>query len=165
MKNETKDVVDVVRSKYGAVAQDGLSSDHAGVRAVAEAFGYRPEELAAIPAEANLGLSCGNPGAIAALRLGETVLDLGSGAGFDAFLCGPKVGASGRVIGVVTSRGSAAGKPTWWTVARGGTLALWRTRESFVARPGARRVSGRARPCGRGAAGSPWCGSGRRGSR
>jgi len=53
-----------------------------------------------IPAEANLGLGCGNPGAIAALQEGETVLDLGSGAGIDCFLSARKVGASGKVIGV-----------------------------------------------------------------
>ncbi|TVQ63108.1 MAG: methyltransferase domain-containing protein [Phycisphaerales bacterium] len=67
---------------------------------LAQRIGYDAAQLAAIPAEANMGLSCGNPGAIAALREGEEVLDLGCGGGFDAFLCGPKVGASGRVIGV-----------------------------------------------------------------
>jgi hypothetical protein len=50
-----------VRDRYGSVAASGLSGDHAGVRAVAEAFGYSAEELASIPAEANMGLSCGNP--------------------------------------------------------------------------------------------------------
>ena len=53
------DIVEQVRSKYAAVAGSGLSGDLAGVRAVAEAFGYTPEELASIPADANLGLSCG----------------------------------------------------------------------------------------------------------
>lgn len=67
---------------------------------VALAVGYASNELDALPEGSNLGLSCGNPGAIAALRPGETVLDLGSGAGFDCFLAGPRVGASGRVIGV-----------------------------------------------------------------
>lgn len=67
---------------------------------VALAVGYGQGELAALPEGANLGLSCGNPGAIAALKPGETVLDLGSGAGFDCFLAGPRVGTSGRVIGV-----------------------------------------------------------------
>jgi SAM-dependent methyltransferase len=62
--------------------------------------GYSPEELAALPEGANLGLSCGNPNAVAALQPGEIVLDLGSGAGFDVFIAGHKVGASGRVIGV-----------------------------------------------------------------
>lgn len=63
-------------------------------------IGYTDSELAAVPESANMGLSCGNPTAIASLREGETVLDLGSGGGFDAFVAGPKVGESGRVIGV-----------------------------------------------------------------
>ncbi|MEP0842608.1 MAG: arsenite methyltransferase [Phycisphaerae bacterium] len=67
---------------------------------LARQIGYSESELALLPEEANLGLSCGNPAAIAALQPGEVVLDLGSGAGFDVFLAGPKVGAAGRVIGV-----------------------------------------------------------------
>ena len=67
---------------------------------LAAKLGYDPAELAKLPGGANLGLSCGNPAAIAGLAEGEVVLDLGSGAGFDAFLCGPKVGARGRVVGV-----------------------------------------------------------------
>ena len=67
---------------------------------LAQALGYEPSELEALPGGANLGLSCGNPAALASLRAGETVLDLGSGAGFDVFLAGPKVGATGRAIGV-----------------------------------------------------------------
>lgn len=63
-------------------------------------LGYAAEDLARLPQGADMGLSCGNPGAIALLREGETVLDLGSGGGFDAFLAGPRVGAAGRVIGV-----------------------------------------------------------------
>jgi SAM-dependent methyltransferase len=70
------------------------------VRAVAEAFGYSPEELASIPAEANMGLSCGNPTAFASLRPGETVLDLGCGGGLDVFLAAAKVGPTGKAIGV-----------------------------------------------------------------
>src|SRR5919109_483506 len=89
-----------VRSRYGAVATSGLSSDHAGVRAVAEAFGYTPEELSSIPAEANMGLSCGNPTATANLRPGEVVVDLGSGGGLDVFLAARKVGPTGKAIGV-----------------------------------------------------------------
>jgi hypothetical protein len=72
-----------VRSRYGAVAGSNLSSHDEGVRAVAEAFGYSPEELRSIPAEANMGLSCGNPTATANLKEGETVVDLGSGGGLD----------------------------------------------------------------------------------
>src|SRR5260370_12957036 len=89
-----------VRSKYRSVATSGLSSDHVGVRAVAEAFGYTPEELASIPAEANMGLSCGNPTATANLRPGEVVVDLGCGGGLDVFLAAAKVGPTGRAIGI-----------------------------------------------------------------
>jgi arsenite methyltransferase len=89
-----------VRSKYGSVAQSGLSSDHAGVHAVAEAFGYNAEELASIPAEANMGLSCGNPTATANLRTGEVVVDLGCGGGLDVFLAAKKVGPTGKAIGI-----------------------------------------------------------------
>ena len=74
-------ILEQVQAKYAAAAASSLSGTHAGVRAVAEAFGYSPEELAAIPAEANLGLSCGNPTAFASLRPGETVVDLGCGGG------------------------------------------------------------------------------------
>ena len=89
-----------VKSKYGSVATSGLSSDHAGVRAVAEAFGYSPEELAAIPAGANMGLSCGNPTATARLRPGEVVVDLGCGGGLDVFLAAAKVGPTGKAVGI-----------------------------------------------------------------
>jgi len=89
-----------VKSKYGAIAASSLSSDHAGVRAVAQAFGYSPEDLASIPAAANMGLSCGNPIATANLKPGETVLDLGSGGGLDVFLAAAKVGPTGRAIGI-----------------------------------------------------------------
>ena len=67
---------------------------------VASAFGYSPEELTNAPSESNLGLSCGNPFVIANLRDGETVVDLGSGAGFDVFQAAKKVGRDGRVVGV-----------------------------------------------------------------
>ncbi len=72
----SESILDQVRRQYSAVAVQGLSSDHAGVRRVAEAFGYSAQELASIPAEANMGLSCGNPTATAGLRPGEVVLDL-----------------------------------------------------------------------------------------
>jgi arsenite methyltransferase len=67
---------------------------------LARQIGYSNEDLAKLPEGANIGLSCGNPGALAALRPGEVLLDLGSGAGFDAFVAGPKLGPTGRVIGV-----------------------------------------------------------------
>ncbi len=89
-----------IRSKYSAVAQSTLSSNDDGVKAVAEAFGYSAEELTSIPAEANMGLSCGNPTATAHLRLGEVVVDLGSGGGLDVFLASKLVGAEGRAIGI-----------------------------------------------------------------
>lgn len=67
---------------------------------VAQAVGYTGDELSALPKGANMGLSCGNPTAIAALQPGEVVLDLGSGGGMDCFMAGPRVGRTGRVIGV-----------------------------------------------------------------
>ena len=93
-------IVNVVRAKYGEVAKSSLSTDDPGVRAVAEAFGYSPEELSSIPAEANMGLSCGNPTAFATIREGETVVDLGSGGGLDVFLAAKKVGPKGKAIGI-----------------------------------------------------------------
>ena len=96
----TADLTAAVREKYGSTAQGGLSSRDAGVHAVAEAFGYSAGELASIPAEANMGLSCGNPTATANLRPGEVVVDLGSGGGLDVFLAAEKVGPTGRAIGI-----------------------------------------------------------------
>ncbi len=93
-------ILESVKSKYAAVAESSLSSDNAGVKAVAEAFGYTPEELTSIPAEANMGLSCGNPTATAHLRPGEVVVDLGSGGGLDVFLSSKQVGPQGRAIGI-----------------------------------------------------------------
>jgi len=94
------EILDSVRSKYGAVAQSTLSSNDAGVKAVAEAFGYSAAELTSIPAEANMGLSCGNPTATAHLRPGEVVVDLGSGGGLDVFLAAKLVGTQGKAIGI-----------------------------------------------------------------
>jgi arsenite methyltransferase len=96
----TSGIKDVVKARYGSIATSGLSTDHAGVRAVAEAFGYTPEELASIPAEANMGLSCGNPTATAKLRPGEVVVDLGCGGGLDVLLASAKVGPTGKAIGI-----------------------------------------------------------------
>ena len=89
-----------VQSKYASVAKSGLSTGHSGVRAVAEAFGYTAEQLASIPAEANMGLSCGNPTAYASLKPGETVVDLGCGGGLDVFLAAKRVGPTGKAIGI-----------------------------------------------------------------
>ncbi|MFN2531312.1 MAG: arsenite methyltransferase [Pyrinomonadaceae bacterium] len=96
----SENIENAVRSRYGAVAQSNLSSQQAGVKAVAEAFGYSAAELASIPAEANMGLSCGNPTAHASLREGEVVVDLGSGGGLDVFLAAQKVGPTGKAIGI-----------------------------------------------------------------
>src|SRR5947209_12995162 len=90
----------IVQQRYGQVAASELSSNDAGVRKVAEAFGYSPEELNSIPVGANMGLSCGNPTAMASLRPGEVVVDLGSGGGLDVFLAAKQVGAAGRAIGI-----------------------------------------------------------------
>jgi SAM-dependent methyltransferase len=67
---------------------------------LAKYVGYSAEELATLPEGSNMGLSCGNPNALAALKPGEVVLDLGSGGGFDVFIAARKVGAAGRAIGV-----------------------------------------------------------------
>jgi len=96
----SEQLLDSVKSKYGAVAESTLSNDHAGVKAVAEAFGYSAEELTSIPSGANMGLSCGNPTATAHLRAGEVVVDLGSGGGLDVFLASKMVGPEGRAIGI-----------------------------------------------------------------
>jgi len=96
----SEQLLESVKSKYGAVAESSLSSEHAGVKAVAEAFGYTLEELTSIPAEANMGLSCGNPTATAGIRRGEVVVDLGSGGGLDVFLAAKMVGPEGRAIGI-----------------------------------------------------------------
>ena len=101
-KQETAadNVTAVVREKYGRTANSGLSTNHTGVRAIAEAFGYSADELTSIPPEANMGLSCGNPTATANLRPGEVVVDLGSGGGLDVFLAARKVGPTGKAIGI-----------------------------------------------------------------
>lgn len=96
----SEQIMHSVRSKYGAVAESTLSNQHAGVQAVAEAFGYTAEELTSIPADANMGLSCGNPTATAHLRPGEVVVDLGSGGGLDVFLASKMIGPTGRAIGI-----------------------------------------------------------------
>lgn len=91
-----------IRDQYSKVATccaPSCCGDSSAEKA-SRAIGYSDQQLADIPAEANLGLGCGNPTAIASLRPGETVLDLGSGAGIDAFLAAKAVTSTGRVIGV-----------------------------------------------------------------
>jgi SAM-dependent methyltransferase len=101
-----------VQARYGAIARSSecgcgaaapgapCCSGASAADAKSGAMGYSPEELAAVPEGANLGLGCGNPQAIAALKPGETVLDLGSGGGFDCFLAARAVGETGKAIGV-----------------------------------------------------------------
>jgi len=113
MKTTTTDtqptVHEIVRKGYAAIATSKPSSRSpscgcGGAKIsppdLAKQIGYSAEELTALPEGANLGLSCGNPAALAALKPGEVVLDLGSGGGFDVFIAGRKVGATGRAIGV-----------------------------------------------------------------
>jgi SAM-dependent methyltransferase len=104
--NETK-TKKAIRETYGKIAQTqgscgcGCGSTQAqDTGQFAKLVGYSEEELKEIPTEANLGLSCGNPTALAGLKKGETVLDLGSGAGFDVFLAASKAGPNGKAIGV-----------------------------------------------------------------
>ncbi len=101
-----------VRSHYGEIAKQGTSgcgcsqissccgSTSGPIEKISRALGYSQEELKNVPEDSNMGLGCGNPQAIASLKQGETVLDLGSGGGFDCFLAAKAVGQSGRVIGV-----------------------------------------------------------------
>ncbi|HZQ44715.1 MAG TPA: arsenite methyltransferase [Acidobacteriaceae bacterium] len=117
-------ILESVRSRYGAVAESTLSTNDAGVKAVAEAFGYSAEELTSIPAAANMGLSCGNPTASANLRPGEVVVDLGSGGGLDVFLASKKVGPEGRAIGIDMS-------PAMMERARANAAAGWFTNVEF----------------------------------
>lgn len=91
---------DVSASSCGCSAEAGCCHTHSDRHHVSEQLGYSEEELNAVPEGANLGLGCGNPQAIASLKNGETVLDLGSGGGFDCFLAARQVGEAGRVIGV-----------------------------------------------------------------
>jgi arsenite methyltransferase len=105
---EEKDIKSVVREKYGNIAATSGSCCSTASCCVngnslvqmGQRIGYSVAELTAVPEGANLGLGCGNPIALASLTEGETVLDLGSGAGFDCFLAAGRVGPTGKVIGV-----------------------------------------------------------------
>jgi arsenite methyltransferase len=109
---DVTDVKTMVRARYGRIATADTASCCTPVASCcapttpmdaddkARAMGYSDADLTAIPAGANLGLGCGNPKAIAAMQPGETVIDLGSGAGFDCFLAARAVGPTGHVIGV-----------------------------------------------------------------
>ena len=104
-----KDIKETVKEGYAKIAKQGTSccgptSSCCGspdlVQTISKRIGYSDEELKTVPDGANLGLGCGNPLALSSIREGDTVLDLGSGAGFDCFLAATKVGKNGRVIGV-----------------------------------------------------------------
>ena len=111
---ENKDIKKIVRENYGKIATQessccgpeascGPMTSCGGTSVatdVSKSIGYTDEDMGAVPEGANLGLGCGNPLALASLKEGETVLDLGSGAGFDCFLAANKVGKKGKVIGV-----------------------------------------------------------------
>ncbi len=96
----TETILTAVQNQYGAVARSLLSNESAGVRAVAQAFGYSEADLASLPPQANMGLSCGNPVALAGLCAGEVVIDLGCGGGLDVMLAAQRVGPTGRAIGI-----------------------------------------------------------------
>jgi len=107
MKQE--EIKKVVRDGYAKIAKNAgtcclpsasCCGSENSVEKISRGIGYSPEDMKSAPEGANLGLGCGNPVALASLREGETVIDLGSGAGFDCFLAAHKVGESGRVIGV-----------------------------------------------------------------
>jgi len=94
----------MVRKGYAKVAKSGGcccgSGSANGARSLSKGIGYTEKDMDSVPEGANLGLGCGNPVALASLNPGETVMDLGSGAGFDSFLAARRVGKSGKVIGV-----------------------------------------------------------------
>ena len=99
----SQEILDQVRQDYRQILQDPKNSILTGEtdsETMSASVGYTPEELAQVPAEANLGLGCGNPLRAADLKPGETVIDLGSGAGLDCFLAGVQVGRRGRAVGV-----------------------------------------------------------------
>ncbi|MFC1685621.1 arsenite methyltransferase [Nanoarchaeota archaeon] len=95
---EKEEVKKTVKEGYSKIAKEGGCC--CSVNKITSEIGYSKEEADSVPKGANLGLGCGNPTALAGLKEGETVLDLGSGAGFDAFLAAKKVGKNGKVIGV-----------------------------------------------------------------
>lgn len=106
MKN-SQDVKNIVRDSYARIAKSsggcgcgGCCDSNQKAQRQSGQMGYSQDEMNQVPGGSNLGLGCGNPVAIASLKEGDVVLDLGSGAGFDAFLASPRVGKTGKVIGV-----------------------------------------------------------------
>ncbi|MDP3791400.1 MAG: arsenite methyltransferase [Candidatus Omnitrophota bacterium] len=108
MRERAGEIKKIVRDGYARIANQNGSCCPAKsccgsantVQAISKSIGYSEEDIKAVPENANLGLGCGNPVALTALKEGDVVLDLGSGAGFDAFLAAKKVGKTGRVIGI-----------------------------------------------------------------
>jgi len=109
LKMKEEEIKKVVREGYGRIAKKESSccvpvspccGSESDAEDISRKIGYGEEEISSVPEGSNLGLGCGNPVALASLKKGETVLDLGSGAGFDCFLAARRVGKSGRVIGV-----------------------------------------------------------------
>ncbi|GFF95381.1 arsenite methyltransferase [Aspergillus udagawae] len=98
---QSTETIQAVQDYYGGLAERGSKNRSEDYQtSVAKAFGYDPEDLKSLPENANLGVSCGNPLALASLREGETVIDLGSGGGIDVILAARKVGPKGKAIGV-----------------------------------------------------------------
>jgi len=108
MKKDAKEIKEIVKAGYSKVAMQGTSCCSKGPccssagpsKDISKAVGYSDSEMNAVPDGSNLGLGCGNPVALASLKEGDIVLDLGSGAGFDAFLSAQRIGKTGRVIGI-----------------------------------------------------------------
>jgi arsenite methyltransferase len=106
---DQENIKKAVQERYGKIAEEASSCcgpksscgcGSSSSRDVSASIGYSGEQMQSVPSDANLGLGCGNPVAIASLKPGETVLDLGSGAGFDCFLAANQVGKNGKIIGV-----------------------------------------------------------------
>lgn len=106
--SKTDDIKEVVKNSYAKIARSSSScgcsncccDSNQNTQRQTNQMGYSQDEISQAPSDSNLGLGCGNPVAIASLKEGEVVLDLGCGAGFDAFLAAKKVGETGKVIGV-----------------------------------------------------------------
>lgn len=106
---DKSDIRDVVRKSYGNIASGKENSKSccsesikikSSSREISNKIGYSEEEMSNVPEDANMGLGCGNPQLFADIKEGETVIDLGSGSGFDCFLASKKVGSKGNVIGI-----------------------------------------------------------------
>ncbi|MDD2731416.1 MAG: arsenite methyltransferase [Candidatus Portnoybacteria bacterium] len=116
MKSSAKEIKKIIREGYARAVTQNIACCSAGsccgntskAKDISKTVGYSDSEINAVPEGANLGFGCGNPVALASLKEGDVVLDLGSGAGFDAFLSAQRVGKAGRVIGVDMTPGMVA---------------------------------------------------------